>query len=126
VKFVPRHSQIIGRVVIKRSSSSIVRVDETKVTKFVLVDAVGPGAEAKGIKVGDVVVAKTLSHIVMDGGTSFRPSLEEESIAFFVADLALDELAVQTDSGAEFVPLDSPKAAQPLGASPAKRESEAA
>lgn len=125
MKFVPRRNQIIGRVVIRRSSSSIVRLDETKVTKFVLVDAVGSEAEAKGIKVGDVVVTKTISHIILDGGTSFRPSFEEESVAFFVTDVQPDELVVQTDGGTEFVPLDSPKAAQPLGAPP-KRESEKA
>jgi len=126
VKFAPRHAQIIGRTVIKKSDSKIVRTDETKVTKFVLVDAVGDEAAAAGIQVGDVVITTKLNHIVFDGGSRFRPLLEEKDVACFVTDVGLSDLLVQTENGTEFVPLDSPKAAQSLGAQAVKRESEAA
>lgn len=120
MKFVPRRSQIIGRMVIKRASSMIVRVDESKVTKFILVDAVGEEAAANGIKVGDLVVPTAVSNIVMNEG--FRPVLEEKNVAFFVTDVPLSELAVQTDGGTKYVSFDSPDAAKPLGAQPSEVE----
>jgi hypothetical protein len=119
VKLIPRHNQVIGRIVIKRVLSSIVRPDETKgTTKFVLVDAVGPGAAAAGVRVGAVVLPKMMSNIVLDGGVIFRPLVDEENIAATLTDLDLSEFAVQTDSGAEYVPLDSPRAARSLAESP--------
>lgn len=113
-------------MLIKKSSATIIRVDETKVTKFVLVDAVGSEAAEAGIKVGDVVVPTALSHIVLDAGVSFRPSLEEKNVAFFVTGVAPNEFLVQTDAGTQFVPFDSPEAAQPLGGARTEQESEAA
>jgi hypothetical protein len=114
VKFLPRNSQIIGRMVIHRSESQIIRVDESKVTKFILVDAVGDEAAAAGIHPGNVVVPTALGNIIMNDG--FRPVLEEKNVAFFVTDAGPDEFLIQTDTGTRFVPLDSSEAAQPLGA----------
>jgi hypothetical protein len=112
VKLIPRSSQVIGRVVIKRRVSTIVRPDETReTTKFVLIDALGPSVAAKGFKVGDVVLPTAMANIKFDGGVSFRPIVHEDNIAALLADVTLDELAVQTESGSEYVPLDSPKAA---------------
>jgi hypothetical protein len=115
VKFVPRHNQIIGRMVVKRPSSMIHIGDPTKVTKFVLVDAVGDGAAAAGVKVGDIVVPKSLSQIVMENGTSFCPFLEEKDVAFFVRDLLPGEMLIQSASGAQYVSLESPEAADAFG-----------
>lgn len=126
MKFVPRNSQIIGRMAIRRSDSKIIRVDETKVTKFILVDAVGDEAAARGVKVGDVVIPTALSNIVFDGGTRFRPILEEKSVACFVTEMSMDDLLVQSEIGAQFVPFESPEAAKSMGAQDAERESEAA
>jgi hypothetical protein len=127
VKFAPRHSQIVGRMVIKRSDSKIIRTDETKVTKFVIVDAVGVEAAAAGIKVGDVVVATKLNHMFFDAGTRFRPLIEEKDIACLVTDLRPGDLLVQAENGTQYVLFDSPEAAEPLGAQPKPRaESEAA
>jgi hypothetical protein len=126
VKFAPRHSQIVGRMVIKRSDSKIIRTDETKVTKFVIVDAVGAEAAAAGIKVGDVVVATKLNHMFFDAGMRFRPLIDEKDIACFVTDLQPGELLVQTENGAQYVLFDSPDAAQPLGTQLSERKSEAA
>lgn len=114
MKFVPRKTQIIGRMVIRRSASAIIRVAQEKVTKFVLVDAVGSDAAAKGIKVGDIVLPKALGNIIMSEG--FRPWLEEENVGFFVTDVSPEDLVIQTDNGTDFVPFDSPHAAKPLGA----------
>jgi len=124
VKLKPRHNQAIGRVVIKRVLSSIVRPDETKnTTKFVLIDAVGPGAQAAGLKVGDVVLAAKLSSFVLDGGAFFRPILDEKDIMFWATDLALDELLVQTDSGGNYVQFNAKDAAKSFGETAAPSES---
>jgi len=117
VKLTPRHSQIIGRVVIKRALSSIVRPDETRATtKFVLVDAVGPKAAAAGIRVGDIVLPRMMSNIQLDGGVSL---VDEPDIAAILTDVDAATIAVQTDGGTEYVPLDSPRAARSLAESPA-------
>ena len=113
-------------MVIRKSESKIILVDETKVTKFILIDAVGDGARAQGIKVGDVGVPTALGNIVLNGGASYRPVLEEKDIAFFVTDVTRDDLFVQTEGGTRFVPFDSPEAAQPLGAQAIEQASEAA
>jgi len=123
VKFVPRRNQVIGRVVIRRTLTSIVLVDESKVTKFILIDAVGEEAAANGVKVGDVIVPLTINNIMLNNG--FRPVLDEKNIAFFVTDIAPGELMVQTDSGSKYVPLDAEDAAQSLGA-PSVDQEEAA
>jgi len=112
VKLIPRSSQVIGRVVIKRRLSSIVRPDETReTTKFVLIDAVGPAAAALGFKVGDVILPTAMANIKFDGGASFRPIVHVDNIAATLTDVGFEELAVQTESGSEYVPFDSPKAA---------------
>jgi hypothetical protein len=126
MKFIPRNSQVIGRMVIKRPSSKIIRPDEKKITKFVLVDAVGSEAAARGIKVGDLIVPTALGNIMPEGEGSFRPVLEEKNIAFFVTDTSPEELLVQTDSGTKYVPLDSEEAAQSFGAQAPEGESKAA
>ena len=115
MRFIPRRNQAIGRVVIKRMMSFIVRPDETKnTTKFVLIDAVGSEAQAAGIKVGDVVLPEKLGNIVLDGGASFRPLIDEKDIKLFVTDVPLNELMVQTDNGSQFVPFDDKDAAKSL------------
>lgn len=118
MKFAPRNSQIIGRMTIRRSESTIIRVDETKVTKYLLVDAVGPDAAAKGIKVGDLVVVTSLRHIVQDSGMVYIPFTEEKDVALFVTDLKPNELLIQTITGKEFVAFDSAEAAESFAPSP--------
>lgn len=113
MKFEPRRDQIIGRTAIRKARSSIIRIDETKVTKFILIDGVGPDAAARGIKAGDLIVPLSVSMIVLDGLA--RPILKEESIAHFVDLEEGDELLVQTENGLKFVPMDSPDAAVNLG-----------
>ncbi len=119
MKFVPRHTQVVGRIVVKkRASSQIVRPDETKgITKFVLIDALGPEAEASGLKVGDIVLPQQISNVVLEGGTSFRPMFDEREIKLLVRELDSSEMMIQTDNAANFVPYDSPDAAKSLGAS---------
>jgi hypothetical protein len=118
MKLTPRRSQVIGRIVIKRVLSSIVRPDETKdTTKFVLVDAVGPDARDRGVRVGDVILPTAVSLIALDGGVSRRPMVDEDHIAATLTDVSPDDLAVQTDSATEYVPFDSPRAARSLAES---------
>jgi co-chaperonin GroES (HSP10) len=115
VKLIPRRSETIGRIVVKRILSTIVRPDETKnTTKFVLVDAVGPAALAAGIKVGDIVLPNKMGNIQLDGGVSFRPIVNEEDIRAIVHGVTLDELVVQTNSGSHFVPFGDKDAARSL------------
>ena len=126
MKLAPRHNQAVGRMVIKRSDSKIIHTDETKVTKFVLIDAVGEDAVAAGIKVGDVVVATKLNHMIFDAGRRFRPLVDEKDIACFVTDLQPGELLVQVENGAKYVLFDDQDAAVSLGAQAVERKSEAA
>jgi hypothetical protein len=115
VKLVPRGSQVIGRVVVKRVLSAIVRPDETReTTKFVLVDAVGPDAAAKGVKVGDVILPTAMSNIKLDGGVSVRPIVPEAGIAAFLTGVDVAQLAVQTDGATEYVAFGDPRAAQSI------------
>ena len=118
MKFAPRHNMAIGRMVIKKSESQIIRVDETKVTKFILVDAVGADAAASGIKVGDLVVVNALGNIVLDAGTVYLPVFEEKNVVFFVKGVDQKDLLVQTSRGDRFVPFDSEIAAKPFGVPP--------
>ena len=117
VTYEPRHGQAVGRVVIKSVPSSIVRPDETKgTTKLVLLDAIGPDLTEKGLKVGDVVLPSKVSSIVMEGGSSFRPVVNEADVILVVRNWSsLSEFRVQTESGAEYVAFDDPRAAPSLG-----------
>lgn len=117
MNFEPRRGQLIGRMVIKRMLTAIVRPDETKATtKFVLVDAIGSGVEETGLKVGDIVLPKTIGNLVLDGGVSFRPIVEEKDVTVVVRDwTSLSEFAVQTENGMQYVPIDDPKAARSMG-----------
>jgi hypothetical protein len=117
VTYEPRHGQAVGRVVIKSVPSSIVRPDETKgTTKLVLLDAIGPDLAEKGLKVGDVVLPSKVSSIVMEGGSSFRPVVNEADVILVVRNWSsLSEFRVQTESGAEYVAFDDPRAAPSLG-----------
>lgn len=123
MKFEPRYGQAVGRIVIRRPTSTILRADPTKgTTKYLLLDAVGPDCEARGLKVGDVVVPIKINSVVIDNGTAFRPFVEEKEVALIVRDWAsLDEFHVQTENAAEYVPFSDPKAALPLGAAAAAR-----
>ena len=115
MKFVPRHNQAVGRVVIKRMLSTIIRPDETKsTTKFVLIDGVGSEAAAAGIKVGDIVLPEKMGHIFLDGGYCFRPLVDEKEIKVIVTGVPLSEFVVQTDNGSGFVPFDHKDAAKSL------------
>ncbi len=116
MKFVPRNSQIIGRMTIRKSESKIIRVDATKVTKYILVDAVGPKAAEAGIKVGDLVLVISIRHIVQDAGMVFIPFADEKDVVLFATDVTLNDLLVQTPGGKEFVPFDSLEAAPSFGA----------
>ena len=124
MKLEPIGTQIIGRMVVVRPRSTIILPAQVKVSKFMLVDAVGEGV--KRVKAGDLVMPKTLGNIVMDNGSIYVPWIEEANVGFFVREVSLDELLVQTDSGAEFVPFGSQNAAQVFGAQPPNSESEAA
>lgn len=123
MKYSPRHSQVIGRLLIKRTLAKIVRPDETSnTTKFILIDAVGPGAAAAGLMVGDIVVPTAMTGIVLDGGAVFRPMLEERNVAAIVTDVLMSEFVVQIDNGSEYVSIDDERAAKSYGAPPLVRE----
>jgi hypothetical protein len=116
MKLEPLRGQAVGRVVQQPMLSTIVRPDETKgVSKFILLDAVGPDLAAKGIRVGDVVLPMKIHNIVLNDGSSFRPLVEAEHIMLIVRDWKKDEFHVQTENGSQYVPFDDPRAAKSLG-----------
>ncbi len=119
MKIIPKKNHVIGRTVIKRTLSTIVRPDETReTTKFVLIDAVGPGAAEHGLKVGDVILPTKISIIKFDGGVVVRPMVHCDDFAAIMSDITVEELGVQTDPGTEYVPIDSERAAKSLAESP--------
>jgi hypothetical protein len=126
MKFSPRGNMIMGRMVIRKSESLIILTDQAKVTKFILVDGVGPDAAAKGIQIGDLVIASALSNIVMDRGTVYLPVCEEKNIVFFVEDVEMDQLLVQDKSGNNYVAFDSDEAAPNVAAAAREPEAQAA
>ena len=126
MKFAPRHAQIVGRMTIRKSESTIILTNEKEVTKFLLVDAVGPDAARAGIRIGDLVVVTALKNVVLDAGTVYMPLVDEKDVALHVLELSLDSLLIQVASGKKFVPFDSPEAAASLGAPPLVREWEEA
>ena len=116
MNFEPRRDHAVGRIVIRNTTSTIIRPDETKgATKLILIDAIGP--DLKDLKVGDVVMPLAMSGIVMNAGASFRPMVEDKNIALVVRDWeSLDEFRVQTENGSEYVPFSDQRAAKSLGA----------
>ena len=131
MKLAPRRNQVLGRLAITRRSSTIVLSDEKKgASTFIYVDAVGPDAEAAGIKVGDMVTPKAVPTqkgftylfltVLTDEG--HRPLIEEPNIAAVVSDLDLREFLVQTESASRYVPFDSDEAAKPLGEATSRRD----
>ena len=117
---------IMGRMAIRKKESLIILNDQAKVTKFILVDGVGPDAAAKGIKVGDLVISSALGNIVMDRDTFYVPVCEEKNIVFFVEDVKPEELLVQDKGGRNFVALDSEEAAPNVAAPAREPEAQAA
>ena len=124
MKLAPRRDQILGRFAIERRQSAVTLTDESKgVAKFIFVDAVGPEAEAAGIKVGDmlapraVLTAKGFSYPMTAVVTykGVRALIREQDVAATVPDLDLEEFSVQTDSLSSYVPFDSDQAAQSIG-----------
>jgi|GEM_PF-2694474 len=113
MKFVPRYGQIIGRMVTVRAPSQIIRVNEGKVSVFVLVDAAGPDAVSAGIVPGSVIVPLVMAHVILEDAR--RPMVEEKSVAFFARDLLNSDLLIQNEKGDRFVAFDSDEAAKPLG-----------
>lgn len=125
MKFIPRRDQIIGRTVIRKSQSNIISLDESKVTKFIIVDAVGDDAAAAGFKTGDLVIPSAISNIVLQN--TWRPFLKEDQVMFFVTDVPKDQLLVQSEKDPKkYVPFDSPDAAVSLGINRAEADSKAA
>lgn len=124
MKLVPVENEMIGRLVIKRSDSMIIRVDETKVTKFVLIDGIGESVTR--YKVGDVVLAKKVNNMIFDAGAIWRPLIEASDVACYATELAPGELYMQTENATQYVPFDSDQAAKSLCAQAVERKSEAA
>lgn len=126
MKFIPRNNQFIGRMTIKKSDSTIILTDAPKVTKYILVDAVGPGAAAAGIKVGDLVVVMRVMNMVLDAGRVFIPWADEKDVGLWVTDVTQDDLLIQTPNGKEFVPFDSDEASPSYGKNPQPQNGRAA
>ena len=112
MKFIPRHAQIVGRTIMKRVLTTIVRPDENKnTTKFILIDGLGPEAAAAGLKVGDIVLPTKIGNVMIDGGVSVRPIMVEQDVAFVLADVRLEDFYIQTEDGKRYVSLDDKEAA---------------
>jgi hypothetical protein len=92
MKLEPLIGWMIGRIAITKVSSTIVTPDANRgVTKFVLVDAVSPEAEAKGFKPGDLVMPKTMHNIFLKGGLIHRVTFPLEETICKVHGVSLAE-----------------------------------
>jgi hypothetical protein len=115
MKVIALRTGIIGRLVIKRvETSAIIRLEQPKVSRFILIDALGQQAEEAGLKVGDLVFPTSMGNIVLDANKSFRPTLEEKDARFAVRDFDASLFLIQNDSATSYVPFDSDDAAKPF------------
>lgn len=117
MKFKPLGDNIVGRTaIVKRDGEAeqkIILLDETRVTKLIVVDALGPAAAARGIKVGDLIFSMTISMFTVRTGV--RPVLKGEHVADTMFLDPGETIYVQTEDGTKYVPIDSPGAAKSLG-----------
>lgn len=119
MNFEPRLSEAVGRLVIRKPKSAIIRPDPTKVTKMVILDAVGPDAARSGLSPGDIVLPTKVDLLWLDDGTVARPILTEKDVRLIARDWgSRDEFHVQIDNASKYVPFDDPRAAAPYGAPP--------
>jgi hypothetical protein len=93
MKLEPLRGWVIGRIAITRMSSAIIAPDVTRgVTKFVLLEAVSPEAAKVGLKPGDLVMAKTMHNIFLQGGKFHRVTFPIDELICVLRDVALNEL----------------------------------
>lgn len=92
MRLEPINKRVIGRIIITRVSSTIIASDPTKnVTKFVLVEAVSPEAEAAGYKPGDIILPRQVESIFLKGGLYHRATCSIDEIVCKVHDVPLNE-----------------------------------
>lgn len=92
MKLIPCKNWVIGRVAITKMNSTIVAPDASRgVTKFALLDAVSPEAEAAGFKPGDLVMAKTMHNIFLRGGVDHRVTFPIDEAVCIARDAPLSE-----------------------------------
>jgi hypothetical protein len=93
VKLKPLQKWVIGRIAITKVSDTIVLSDATRgVTKFALIEAVSPEAEAAGFKPGDLVMAKTMHNIFLKGGKFHRVTFPIDEAVCLVEGVPFDDL----------------------------------
>lgn len=93
MKLVPKRDQMIGRLLITKMESTIVVPDATKgVTKMILIQAVGPDAEAAGYKPGDIVIPNSIRSMFLRAGTQHVVYCEVKDVIFTVEELSPDEV----------------------------------
>ena len=93
MKLKPLQKWVIGRIAITRVSSTIVLSDATKnVTKFALIEAVSPEAEAAGFKIGDLVMAKTMHNIFLKGGSYHRVTFPIDEAVCIAEGVSFEDL----------------------------------
>jgi hypothetical protein len=97
VTLEPLQNWVIGRIAITKASDTIVVADvNSRVTKFIFIEAVSPEAEAKGFKPGQLVMPKAMSNIFLKGGTDHHVTCPVDDLICRVRDVPLEEF-VGTD-----------------------------
>lgn len=94
MKLEPLKKQMIGRLVLtKREEGNIILAeDPTKgVSKFVLLEAVSPEAEAEGHQIGDFVLPKFVNNIFLKGGRYHRVVVSTDDVVARVRGTPLSE-----------------------------------
>jgi hypothetical protein len=93
VKFVPKKSQMLGRLVQFAAKGAIVlpEVQGQKESKIILIDRVGP--HVKDYKPGDFVVPRKYEIVMLRGGVNWFV-IDEADIIGGVEELSMDEITI--------------------------------
>lgn len=92
MKLEPLRGWMIGRIAITKTSDTIVTVDVNKgVTKFALIEAVSAEAKAAGFAPGDLVMAKVMHNVFLNGGRFHRVTFPLDEAICVVRDVPLSD-----------------------------------
>lgn len=92
MRLEPLKNWVIGRIAITKVSSTIITPDVSKgVTKFALLEAVSDEAAKAGFKPGDLVMAKAMHNIFLNGGSYHRVTFSIDEAVCVARDVPLEE-----------------------------------
>lgn len=93
MKLAPATRWIVAKAAIIPPKSAIVRPDETRnITRCYLIEEVGPLAAEAGYRVGDLVVARAVHDMFLQGGEYRRVMFIAEEVILKIFDVSVKDL----------------------------------